>query len=376
MGLTIHYDITAPKGTTKRQAINYVRQIQEYADALVAEGVAISSTPFTYMTAADIAKLERNDDLGWIKSTTTQLVPYTLKTDLRGTNTKEWAIVPALEGVIFEMNPAKGSEYVTIGLFKYPSSVTYVQPEYSRLNRKTYEWKKYPTVTKKIRTGFTGRWTFGGFTKTIYASEYGVANFVTAHLTVVAILEFAQSLGLEVDVRDESDYWEHRDINELVRQGAADLAMLAAVNRIFKNVAGSEVESSVSSMPNLEELEEQGRELMTPEQQKTAAEMARVFSKVRKIETEDLFKVAPTDTASCIRYMTTFYDLFKEQALVNETALKCYNEFMKAFEGKYISEIKPDKLIALLQQYIAETSDKEAASEPYTMPSRDTYMQN
>ena len=47
--------------------------------------------------------------------------------------------------------------------------------------------------------GETGTW--GSFCKTQYANEFGLPNFLRAHMTVCAILEKAQDIGFMVTVR-------------------------------------------------------------------------------------------------------------------------------------------------------------------------------
>ena len=56
------------------------------------------------------------------------------------------------------------------------------------------------------------------FCKTQYANDArlgGWANFVKAHLSVVAVLDCAKLLGFEVDVQDEGAFWETRDLRVL-----------------------------------------------------------------------------------------------------------------------------------------------------------------
>ena len=52
--------------------------------------------------------------------------------------------------------------------------------------------------------GETGTW--GSFCKTQYANEFGLPNFLRAHMTVCAILEKAQDIGFKVTVNDEGGF--------------------------------------------------------------------------------------------------------------------------------------------------------------------------
>ena len=61
--------------------------------------------------------------------------------------------------------------------------------------------------------GETGTW--GSFCKTQFANEFGLPNFLRAHMTVCAILEKAQDLGFKVTVYDEGEFWTKRDVKAL-----------------------------------------------------------------------------------------------------------------------------------------------------------------
>ncbi|MGH7714313.1 MAG: hypothetical protein ACREOG_23750, partial [Gemmatimonadaceae bacterium] len=60
-----------------------------------------------------------------------------------------------------------------------------------------------------------------------YASVHGDENLLRCHTSLVRILETARSLGFEIEVRDETGYWESRDPEQLV-QAVADMNGLIA----------------------------------------------------------------------------------------------------------------------------------------------------
>jgi len=53
-------------------------------------------------------------------------------------------------------------------------------------------------------------WIGQGFTKTQYAK-----NFLRSHLTVIAVLEFCEKIGILEEVNDEGRYWESRNLEKL-----------------------------------------------------------------------------------------------------------------------------------------------------------------
>ena len=106
-----------------------------------------------------------------------------------------------------------------------------------------------------------GVWS--SFCKTQYANDPrvgGWANFQRAHLSVLAILEHMQQLGFTVRVKDESDFWKHRDLAALAKTIGASDAMIAGMAGILKDAAeagdqGLELESPVLGRPDFERVE-------------------------------------------------------------------------------------------------------------------------
>lgn len=68
-------------------------------------------------------------------------------------------------------------------------------------------------------------WRCREFCKTQYAAE-----FVRCHLLVVKMIDLAKKVGLEiVDIHDEGEYYETRDINKLAESINASTAMIESV---------------------------------------------------------------------------------------------------------------------------------------------------
>lgn len=75
-------------------------------------------------------------------------------------------------------------------------------------------------------------WWWRCFCKTQYASVHGDENLVRCHTALVNLLDAARSLGFEVQVHDETGYWESRDSDQL-------LAAVHRMNQLIAHFAGS-----------------------------------------------------------------------------------------------------------------------------------------
>jgi hypothetical protein len=76
------------------------------------------------------------------------------------------------------------------------------------------------------------RWHWWCCCKTQYASVHGDDHLVQCHTSVIALLDAAQKLGLECDVRDEAGYYESRDTSQLLER-------VEEMNRIVAQFAGA-----------------------------------------------------------------------------------------------------------------------------------------
>jgi hypothetical protein len=105
--------------------------------------------------------------------------------------------------------------------------------------------------------GETGTW--GSFCKTQYANEFGLPNFLRAHMTVCAILEKAQDLGFQVKVHDEGEFWTKRDVKALAEEVGQWDQMIAAMFGAMKDAAPEGVlESPIQNRADFEHLEMKG----------------------------------------------------------------------------------------------------------------------
>jgi hypothetical protein len=76
---------------------------------------------------------------------------------------------------------------------------------------------------------------------------------------VIALLDFAKSLGIIEGVSDEGSYWETRDVEALAREVGSWNEMIAGFAGQLKDALGANVVSEIAKFPNFEPLEARGR---------------------------------------------------------------------------------------------------------------------
>ncbi len=89
-----------------------------------------------------------------------------------------------------------------------------------------------------------------------------MANFVRCHLSIVELLDASQKRQLaKVEVNDESDYWDHRDVRKLAETVGEWNEMVAAVAGQLKDAAGGfQLEAPITQFSDFEHLEAKGRD--------------------------------------------------------------------------------------------------------------------
>lgn len=117
-----------------------------------------------------------------------------------------------------------------------------------------------PAAFGLVRAAHHESWYWHYCCKTQYASVVSDDHLVRCHTAVVATLDAAVALGLDVEVHDETGYWEHRDAQKLIES-------VHAMNRIVARFAGAfhdalpsprRVEGAIFSHPDFERLETEG----------------------------------------------------------------------------------------------------------------------
>ncbi len=151
----------------------------------------------------------------------------------------------AEDGWIFRTWPGEGCETALFGLCRFPGTVM--------------------AGDRLIPTGWGEGWHHHTWCKTQYADRISRGHFLKCHLGIIAILDAFRSAGIEVNVRDGSGFWDHRDQDELIRQLDEWNGTVAAVAGAFKDAldqSAGRVVSPIFSAPDFEHLEAQGHETL------------------------------------------------------------------------------------------------------------------
>lgn len=165
-----------------------------------------------------------------------------------------WIDIPPLHVVAFGIDLAEGSEYAQLGLASHPAVVEREQ-QGERLLLETdlagiYSW------TQSCKTQYAGLQQHGG-----------IENFLQAHVGLVRCFDFLQSLGVEVQVADDSGFWQHRNEQQL-RKALDDWnELVAALAGQLKDQLGTSGAGGISgpilTAPDFEHLEARGVDAWT-----------------------------------------------------------------------------------------------------------------
>jgi hypothetical protein len=240
MGLTLHYKLKA-KGTDAA-ARKLVAALHQAAHDLpfkeLGEIVDVSGD------ACDYDKRQKEDPIRWLLIQAQGSVSVK---HLPGESEYSARRVSPLRMIAFTAWPGEGCEESNFGLCQFPAKI--IDPRHGNLKTKLSGW----------------RWS--SFCKTQYASDPncgGVPNFLRCHLTVIALLDKAKQLGCLDEVSDEGEFWEKRDLEQLVKEIGSWNEMLAAFGGKLKDVLGGGVEMPISEYPNFESLELAGQKQLPP----------------------------------------------------------------------------------------------------------------
>ena len=256
MGLTIHYSLTA-KTRSAAKALKMVEALRQRCLDLpfkeVGEVVDLSGKQ------CDFNLRDKEDPLRWflIQSDTSVSYVWKRKLDAKTGLPTMRAVKPAendhsrfsmgvlpLHVIGFTAWPGEGCEESNVGLCLFPPTV---EVEH-------YGYKD------TMRVGAKG-WSWHSFCKTQYANDPavgGLANFLRCHLTVCAMLEAAKALGLQVNVSDEGDYWEKRDVKALAANIGEWDKMIAGFGGAMKDALGGSalgLETAMDGRTDSESLE-------------------------------------------------------------------------------------------------------------------------
>ena len=254
MGLTIHYQLKT-KGSAA-QARKLVEQLHQQAlDLPVKE---VGGLVDLSGDECDYDQRGKDDPLRWLLIQAQGSVSLA---HLPGESESSSCRVAPLRMIAFTAWPGEGCEESNFGLCQYPAEIS--EPRHGRLKAKLSGW----------------RWS--SFCKTQYSSDPncgGVPNFLRCHLTVIAMLEKAKELHCLDSVGDESHFWEHRNVETLVKEIGSWNEMLAAFGGKLKDVLGGGLAMPIAEYPNFEQLELAGQKQLPPE----IEQLARLIQQVRQ----------------------------------------------------------------------------------------------
>ena len=226
MGLTLHYKLRAPAGTTDTMIPTLVARMHAAATAMRQAG----RVERVGRIAAD------PEDLRWLAEWLQVPVPGE-------ENCSRGVEVPALAGHVFTVMLGEGCEPLRLGLCRYPDHVPDHQTGRSRVVR-------------------CRGWRLASFCKTQYASLHGWEHFRRCHTAAVDLLAGLCDLGLRVEVNDEGGYWPGRDETEL-RRGVDQMnGIVAAFAGALKDATdgngGAPLQSPIFAHPHFERIEAEG----------------------------------------------------------------------------------------------------------------------
>lgn len=138
----------------------------------------------------------------------------------RSDGEQEIVPVPALHAVFFRVR-VEGADTASIGLASHPPVVVHREDLIER-NADGSEFGRRLGQGDPVEfpTRCRGYYSWHSFCKTQYAANPklgGEANFLKAHLSLLELLDQIQAAGVKVNVRDDSRYARHRDVDRLLR---------------------------------------------------------------------------------------------------------------------------------------------------------------
>jgi hypothetical protein len=182
----------------------------------------------------------------------------------RADGAEEAVRVPALHALVFNVR-VQGAETASIGLASHPPVVVHREdiiernPDGSERERRLNQGDPIEFPTRR-----RGYYSWHSFCKTQYAGNPklgGEANFVKAHLSLVELFDQVRGLGVPVQIRDDSRYAKHRDVNRLLSSLRDWDALVANFVGKITDALGDEIGAVVAPIrerPDFEHLEAKG----------------------------------------------------------------------------------------------------------------------
>ena len=223
MGLSIHYSLksNAANPERARQLVEQLRQAAlDLAMLEVGEVVEFTGAACDFQNSTD-------ESHRWLLIQARRIVSID----------EAYQFVVPIHVCAFSTWPGEGCEEANFGLALYRSE------------------------NGALATSLSG-WSWQSFCKTQYASnpdDGGIGNFVRCHTTVIRLLDRAKTMGIVESVKDESHFWENRDLKAPVETVGQWNRHIAGIVGQYKDQIGGTLVAPITEFPNFEHLEADGR---------------------------------------------------------------------------------------------------------------------
>src|ERR1700677_1594850 len=229
MGLTIHYRLTSQLTNPQdvRQVLETVRQ---------------HALDLPFKQVGEVKEFTGDETDHKSGSETDRWLKIQSKGHFR-VGQKHMMVAPQ-HVIAFSTWPGEGCEPANFGLSKYP------------------EFVPAPDGNGQVLTKLHDGWSWTSFCKTQYASDPkygGIENFLRCHLAVVKVLDFLKQTGfVTVEVRDEAEFWDKRDVALLAKDVREWNELVAGMVSEVRSTGEGNVAAPITAYPNFEHLEAKG----------------------------------------------------------------------------------------------------------------------
>ena len=234
MGLAIHYRLEAPSTQTEHQIRATLTRLWQIAATLPVQSQTdlvtlsarqirsasqpLADSPWSWpCVQAQRRRAYRFDDQGW-----PQIVP-----DRASKPGDQMLFIHPTRLIGFSITPGDGCEAMNCFIATYPTTVR-VADHFGRERLLHLDPFTRPSDTAFCTTRYACRAEYGG-----------IANFLIAHLRVIAILDTARDLGFQVTAADDAGYWETRDISALISVIGSHDATFTKVEDVLKTLVAT-----------------------------------------------------------------------------------------------------------------------------------------
>ena len=244
MGLTVSYEMSVPAHVAESDAADLVVKLRERALELPFDAIS-EIVRLTEPAVADLPKLrgfafERLEDVAHLTAVFTREELY--------------ARLIGAERFRHEGNDVY--ECITV-----PPDVSTIACGFAIAVGPGCEPAALGALQVSLPNGAKSPWDWHCFCKTQYASVHGDENMLRCHRSLVALLDSARTLGFELQVTDETGYWQSRDAGLLIASVHRMNQLMARVAGTFADAARNAgldsrgVEAAIFRHPDFERLE-------------------------------------------------------------------------------------------------------------------------